>query len=273
MRFIFAALILGGLSACAPAIPDSGAGVGFDNSIEAQRAREAALSGTAPTAAGVAPPMAVSSQPLSAAGTVPTQAPVQQTAIQGAGQTASAAPLTGSGGSATSSGDSAEDIAAEAAAALEAARNNSGVMPVQASPSNAAPAVISNPGISDENDFEAVSERESIQSDAERIARNRQLYTEVEPTAIPRRPGDLQPNIVEYALRTNNPRGAQMYKRSSLLKGRSARKCAKYGSADLAQMAFLDKGGPQRDRMGLDPDGDGYACDWDPAPFRQAVQN
>ncbi len=51
------------------------------------------------------------------------------------------------------------------------------------------------------------------------------------------------------------------------------RNCAKYGSPDLAQMAFLSKGGPKRDRMGLDPDGDGYACSWDPAPFRQAVKN
>ena len=281
MRFIYAALVLGGLSACAPAIPDSGAGVGFDNSIAAQRAREAALSGAAPTASGVAPPMAVSSEPLSAAGTVPTQVPVQtqvQTPVQGTAMASATGmqPLSQPAPGqqiAFGSNETAEDIAAETAAALEAARVNAGVMPQQANSSGPASSEVNNPGISDENDFQAVSARESIQSDAERIARNRQLYTEVEPTAIPRRPGDQQPNIVEYALRTNNPRGAQLYKRSTLLKGRSERKCAKYGSADLAQMAFLDKGGPQRDRMGLDPDGDGYACNWDPAPFRQAVQN
>lgn len=271
MRFIYAALVLGGLSACAPAIPDSGAGAGFDNSIEAQRAREAALIGGAPTASGVAPPMSVSSEPLSATGTVPTQAPVQAaapaTGMQPLSQPAPEQQLASNGS------ETAEDIAAETAAALEAARSNSGVMPLQASPANPAPAAVSNPGISDENDFQAVSARESIQSDAERIARNRQLYQEVEPTAVPRRPGDQQPNIVQYALQSNNPRGAQMYKRSNLLKGRADRKCAKYGSADLAQMAFLDKGGPRHDRLGLDPDGDGYACDWDPAPFRQAVQN
>ncbi|TDK41090.1 hypothetical protein [Antarcticimicrobium luteum] len=270
MRFIYVALMLGGLSACAPAVPDSG--VGFENSIEARRAREAALSGAAPTTTTVEPPMAVSSEPLSAAGTVPAQTPVQQTVPV---QTATAgATLTGSGGSPVSSGDSAEDIAAETAAALQAARGNSGVMPVQASPSNPAPAIVNNPGISDENDFQAVASRESIQSDADRIARNRQLYTEVEPTAIPRRPGDAQPNIVEYALQTNNPRGAQLYSRGGLnSKARTARNCAKYGSADLAQMAFLSKGGPKRDRLGLDPDGDGYACGWDPAPFREAVTN
>ena len=44
--------------------------------------------------------------------------------------------------------------------------------------------------------------------------------------------------------------------------------CARYGSPDLAQQAFLAAGGPDRDRRGLDPDGDGFACAWDPRPFR-----
>ncbi len=271
MRFLHAALLLGGLTACAPAIPDSGAGVGFDNSPAAQRAREAQLSGSAPTAPGLAPPMAVSSEPLSAAGTVPDQVPVPQAQVQTA---SSSQGMTGGGDDVATRGDSAADIAAETAAALAAAQANSGQMPVQASPSNPAPAIVNNPGISDENDFQAVSDRESIESDAERIARNRQLYKEVEPTAVPRRPGDQQPNIVQYALQTNNPVGTQLYSRGGLhLKGRTARNCAKYGSSDLAQIDFLSKGGPKRDRMGLDPDGDGYACGWDPAPFRQAVQN
>ncbi len=267
MRFLHAALIMGGLSACAPAIPDSAAGVGFDNSVEAQRAREAQLGGLAPTTTtGVAPPLAVSSEPLSAAGTVSAQ-PSQQ-ATQPV-QTASVA-------TAAQTGDSAADIAAETAAALQAAGANSGQMPLQASPSNPAPTAINNPGISDENDFQAVSTRESIQSDAQRIARNRQLYTQIAPTEVPRRPGDQQPNIVQYALQTNNPRGAQLYTRGGLTpnpRAKMERNCAKYGSPDLAQMAFLSKGGPKRDRLGLDPDGDGYACNWDPAPFRQAVKN
>ncbi len=32
-------------------------------------------------------------------------------------------------------------------------------------------------------------------------------------------------------------------------------------------------GGPERDQFGIDPDGDGYACRWDPSPFRKAVGN
>ncbi|MDK3018143.1 hypothetical protein [Pseudodonghicola flavimaris] len=262
MRFTYVALILGGLSACAPAVPDSAAGVGF-NSPEAQRAREAQLAGAA---ASVAAPAAVSSQPLAAAGTMPAQQLAQQPAQQPVGTTAMGAYTPGST-------DSAEDIARETAAALAAANANSGVMPVQASPENPAPQALSNPGISDENDFQAVSSRESIQSDAERIARNKALYQEVEPTAVPQRTGDTGPNIVRYALSTRNQKGQPIYNRGGLkLAGRTERNCAKYGSADLAQMAFLEKGGPERDRMGLDPDGDGFACGWDPAPFRQAAQ-
>ena len=44
-------------------------------------------------------------------------------------------------------------------------------------------------------------------------------------------------------------------------------------SSDLAQKAFLSRGGPERDILLLDPDGDGFACKWDPRPFRLAVQN
>ncbi|MDD9923931.1 MAG: hypothetical protein OXQ92_16870 [Boseongicola sp.] len=128
-----------------------------------------------------------------------------------------------------------------------------------------------NPDISDEQEFDAVSTRESIESDAERLERNREQYQIVQPTALPERAGDTGPNIVAFALSTNHPRGTQMFERS----GRSnverfTRVCASYGTDDQAQQAFLANGGPQRDRKGLDPDGDGYACFWDPSPFRSA---
>jgi hypothetical protein len=53
---------------------------------------------------------------------------------------------------------------------------------------------------------------------------------------------------------------------------RSLRNCAKYVSNAAAQEAFLKAGGPERDRYGLDPDGDGFACRWDPTPFRAAIK-
>ncbi len=130
-------------------------------------------------------------------------------------------------------------------------------------------AMTDNPSISDEQEFSAVSSRETIASDKERIARNRAQYTVISPTAVPQRPGDVGPNIVQFAISTTHAVGTQMYKRSSLRVSGSA--CAKFASPDLAQEAFLAAGGPEKDRKGLDPDGDGFACSWDPRPFRAAV--
>ncbi len=159
---------------------------------------------------------------------------------------------------------------AEQNAQTSAAAANSGIAPVEASPSNPAPLQVNNPGISDEQDFAAVSAERSIQSDAQRIAANRAQYTLISPTDLPTRPGTDQPNIVEYALRTSHPVGTQLYRRSGLRANRSAAACAAFPSPDQAQIEFLSQGGPRRDRRGLDPDGDGFACSWDPRPFRAA---
>ncbi len=133
------------------------------------------------------------------------------------------------------------------------------------------PVDVNNPGISDEQSFEAVSARESIESDAERLQRQAQAYRVIPPTAVPTRRGNDGPNIVAYALGTGNAVGEQIYRRGGIARdSRSARACARYPSPDLAQEAFLDRGGPERDRLNLDPDGDGFACGWDPAPFRAA---
>ncbi len=126
-----------------------------------------------------------------------------------------------------------------------------------------------NPDISDEQNFEAVSSRESIESDRERLARNRELYIVIEPTELPRRPGTNVPNIVAYALATTNNVGQPLYQRGPFTNASvSARNCARFVSPDLAQEAFLASGGPKRDKRRLDPDGDGFACAWDPASFR-----
>ncbi|MEM9812777.1 MAG: hypothetical protein AAF913_08910, partial [Pseudomonadota bacterium] len=45
--------------------------------------------------------------------------------------------------------------------------------------------------------------------------------------------------------------------------------CRRFANADDAQRQFLANGGPNTDRFNLDPDGDGFACDFDPAPYRQ----
>ena len=241
MRLILGSVALAALTACAPAVPDSGAGVGFQDYSQYQRekaARDAALAGNALPA-----PNAVSSEPL---GAIP---PGATSAQPGA------------------------DVAADARAALEAAAANSGQPILQASPSNPAPeGVMNSAGISRENSFEAVGEQRSIEDDASRIAQNRAQYQVVAPEAVGNRPGDVGPNIVAYALATKHPVGTLVYRRVGLNKtGKFERNCAEYASPDLAQVEFLKRGGPERDRLGLDPDGDGYACGWNPVPFRKAV--
>jgi hypothetical protein len=126
-----------------------------------------------------------------------------------------------------------------------------------------------NPDISDEQNFEAVSARESIESDAERLKRNREKYVVIEPTDLPRRPGTNIPNIVAYALTTTNSVGEPLYQRGPFTNDSvSKRNCARFVSDDLAQEAFLAAGGPKRDPRRLDIDGDGFACEWDPVVFR-----
>lgn len=163
-----------------------------------------------------------------------------------------------------------DPVIARAEAAL-----NGGQGTVQASPSNPAPQVVENAaGISDENNFEAVSGERDIAADAALIAQNRAQFEVIQPTALPSRAGAEGPNIVAYALQTSNPKGTSIFRRSSFSsEAKAQRACAGFASADLAQEAFLAAGGPERDRQGMDPDGDGYACAWDPAPFRNIARN
>lgn len=137
--------------------------------------------------------------------------------------------------------------------------------------STPAPTGIGNTGISDEQNFDAVASRESIESDRERLERQRAEYVVIEPTAVPTGERYSGPNIVKYALTTTNNVGQALYRRTKIFaQSRYNRNCQKFPSPDLAQEAFLKSGGPKRDPKGLDPDGDGFACSWDPQPFRIA---
>jgi len=209
-------------------------GTGF-NTPQYQAQREAQLAGQGAAGNPLLPPPAISQEPWSAE------------------------PAAGT----YSTDGSAADIANQTAAALASTSTQA-----------PAPATVASNGISQEQDFAAVSSTRSIQDDAALIERNRQTYEVVAPTAVPQRDQDGQPNIVQYALSTTNPVGAQIYSRAGFnLQAKAQRNCAKYPSADQAQIDFLASGGPQRDRKGLDPDGDGFACGWDPSPFRSAVGN
>lgn len=129
-----------------------------------------------------------------------------------------------------------------------------------------------NPNISDEQNFDAVAARETIESDRERLQRQQENMQVIQPEAVPERPsGNAAPNIVSYALATTNSVGQPVHRRPSRFnEDRYRRACAEFASPDQAQAAFLAAGGPERDRRRLDPDGDGFACFWDPTPFRAA---
>ncbi len=242
------------LSACSNQTSNSDRGVGFSDysQYELERARrEAAL-----TASINSNTSAVQSTPV-----------VQGTAATNQTQVISSDELASIGiGTNQSSGV----VPQTATGALQNTSVDSGLTQgLDATPTNAAPALANNTGISDEQDFDAVANRESIESDAQRRAAQAAARQEIAPTAVPERPADTGPNIVEYAINAPNNKGQEWYSRSLLSgEGRFQRNCARYGNADDAQRDFLSRGGPERDRLGIDPDGDGFACGWDPAPFR-----
>jgi hypothetical protein len=251
--------IIGLVAGCQQPVPDSGQGVGFNDyaQYELDRAqREAALTGvpaTTGTFVGTAP---IGSTALPA---TPGAIPTSDLAAAGIGAPLNATSLNVPG------------TAIPTAPGQPDLNRTSGL---QASPANAAPVLLNHSGISDEQEFAAVSGRETIESDAQRRAQQAAAYAVIQPTAIPQRDGTTGPNIIEYALNAPNAVGQEYYSRFVWSgQGRFQRNCASYTSPDEAQRDFLTRGGPDRDPRGIDPDGDGFACGWDPAPFRLAVAN
>lgn len=248
MRFPMSLFFVLGVAACTAPVPDSGEGVGFQDYTTYSQSRDASLAASGAAAAPLAPEGGFSTARVGAAlDAADGRAPVLAAPVT------PGAPLQG------------------AVIGSTDPNRPRGNAPAGIKEVNGEAAARSG-GISDENDFNAVSARETVESDAARIAQNRAQYQVIQPGALPQRPGDAGPNIVDFALATTNAPGTQLYKRSSMRANRAAAACVKYGSSDQAQEAFLAKGGPDRDRLGLDPDGDGFACGWDPRPFRTALQ-
>ncbi|MEM9967979.1 MAG: hypothetical protein AAF755_07770 [Pseudomonadota bacterium] len=248
---LLAALLL---SACQPGIPDSGFRSGLTPAERSeQTARDAALAGS------------------------PIDAPAEVTALP-LGPAGSAAPST------VQQDSSSAATAAETTRILAATRSGTGIAATDAlgnetvtDPSegsqlaNATTPLVNSAGISSENNFDAVSSSRSIDDDAALRAANRAQYQVIPPEALPERVPS-GPNIVSYALSTTHAPGTKLYNRITLNReARFRRACAAYPSADQAQIDFLARGGPERDRRGVDPDGDGFACNWDPRPFRLAA--
>lgn len=250
MRAGLLIVALTALAACAPQVPESGVGFQDYNTYLRERELQATPSTSQPTT------LQLPTAPVSGFSTDSAAAAIDRAdGVTVVPQTAAPLPLSGTVPTASLEGDRPRG---NAPAGI---KEETGEMV----------AVAGAAGISDEQDFDAVSARETIQSDAARIERNRAQYVVIQPGALPVRSGETGPNIVAYALATNNAPGVALYKRSGR-GSNAAANCAKYGSPDIAQEAFLANGGPDKDRKGLDPDGDGFACSWDPRPFRTALQ-
>ena len=98
------------------------------------------------------------------------------------------------------------------------------------------------------------------------LASARSKLVVVQPGPLPSRPEGV--NIALFANQTTNAIGQSMYARNVGARVANVGNCGRFRDADAAQRAFLSGGGPEADRYGLDPDGDGFACKWDPAPYR-----
>jgi len=117
----------------------------------------------------------------------------------------------------------------------------------------------------------AAQSQEQQKRQREIAAQQRQAAKEqlviVEPQAVPQQ--DINANVVEFARSTTHPLGTKRYNRPAFRsRQQSAGVCRRFDSSDEAQRQFLANGGPSNDRFNLDPDGDGFACTFDPAPYR-----
>ncbi|WP_151720313.1 hypothetical protein [Gemmobacter serpentinus] len=225
------------LVACGPTVPESGAGVGFGDYDSYNAQREAALTNGAPMVAPGAQPIMGSGVGAQAIGGTPV-APATGFSTDRIG----AAIDSASGGA--SVGVPAAGSGFVGTAPLVGAPTDP-LAPVPMNPTPMAPSTLA-PTVA------PAAPTMPVQN-------------------LPTRAGNSA-NIVQYALTTTNSVGQSMYDRPSLTMRNPEKACAAFSSPDQAQAAFLDAGGPQKDRKGLDPDGDGFACAWDPSRFRKAVQ-
>lgn len=278
MRIVPPAALLLALAACAPKMPDSGAGLGDYNDYMRMHSGQAAPQGsygTGPTA----PASAITGAPVSSAPIGSSAAPdeaIGSAAIAALNATSPHGPLTAAPAQPAVTpyqpvpSSPYQPVPYQPLSSQPLPSQPAPAAPLPAAPATTATATAAGAArISDENDFSAVASRETIESDRARIAANAARYQQVQPTALPPRT-ETGPNIVEYAINARNPLGQPAYTRMGLHLSNYERNCARFASQDLAQMEFLRRGGPERDSGNLDPDGDGYACRWDPTPFQKA---
>lgn len=270
MRYILPVLSLAALAACQPPVPnDAVGGVGFGDYATYQQQREAQLNAQqGGQVQSIQTPLAENANPYGAPSAPATGAPSASELAQagiGGGQLATTAPMTAMPPPAPAASAPIGALPAAAPVQTAAAAPLPTADPAQAQ---------SHAGISDEQDFSAVSSRETIESDKARMEQNKAQYQQIQPTELPQRSGDTGAavDLVQYALNAPNRKGEAIYPRSRVALANSERACGRYDTPEAAQQAFMRAGGPQKNSKNLDPDGDGFACFWDPTPFQKAKQ-
>lgn len=257
MRKAVWSLAVLGLAACQPTVPNSAPnperGVGFGDYATYLKNREAELRGQAPAASSTPP--AASTAAVAPAVIVPPGGGYGTTGYGATPATAAgiAAQAPGSGSALEAAAGAAPQgsLGAEALAALQAT-----------APASAAPSAPASGGAG--APLSALSEGTLTPSAAAPVSGAAGSGAAVT--------GASGPNLAAYALSAPSTYGQPYYNRGGLKLGSSERACARFVSSDLAQMKFLERGGPERDPGNLDPDGDGFACGWDPRPFQTARQ-
>ncbi len=111
--------------------------------------------------------------------------------------------------------------------------------------------------LSDYSQEQQKIDRERYAAQIAAIAAGREEVTSVSVPTI----GEVNP--AKYARSTTNALGVSVYSRSG-----KRGNCNSYSTSYEAQRAFLEAGGPTTDSRGLDPDGDGFACQFNPTPYR-----
>ncbi|MDG2474569.1 MAG: hypothetical protein P8M50_04730 [Paracoccaceae bacterium] len=96
--------------------------------------------------------------------------------------------------------------------------------------------------------------------------------TVVEPNQTDDLDQKSEVNIALYARQNLNAVGNKIFNRIQTKKNNSD-PCLRFLSADDAQRFFLEKNGPDSDFWNLDPDGDGFACKWNPEQYRKLNTN
>jgi hypothetical protein len=233
MRYSLVILALCVVVGCSPEIPDSGAGVGFGDygTFMRDRDRQAVR-----PASIVPPPQVVSLPPRNTGQVAQPFAPVQMAPVQ--------------------------------TAILQSGPIGQGSRPLP--PVTIPQPQTTAPGPVTTQDFQAIASGGAGFGTTSFPAPAQGTVEMVAPSALPTRPADM-PNIIEYALNARNGVGEKVWRRSPLTMQNTDRNCRSFVNSDLAQEEFLRRGGPARDQQNLDPDGDGFACWWDPAPFRAAA--